>query len=258
MGVAFVVTQMAGPATGSIELVQTDNRVQFHAGGSAQWRDVSGPQSLEPGDRLRTGPGGFALIEFPRGVSVRVDNTSEFELLADDRLYLDAGAVYVDAAGPGSMQIATEHGTARDIGTRFEVRLVDEGWQVSVRDGAVVLRDGDRGEARALAGERLTVAGGELRRDSVGPADASWRWTHSALRPMEIEGRMLSSYLTWWSRESGVEVVYAKPIDSSIAAQTRLHGDLGGLSLEAGFDAVIAGTGFRVLDRDMQRVIVTN
>jgi ferric-dicitrate binding protein FerR (iron transport regulator) len=249
---------MADPLAGSAALAQVSNVVEVYPASEPGWRRALEQEVLMPGDRLRSGPDGFALVQLPRGVTLRVDEASEFELLGEDRVFLQAGAVYVDAPGIGTLGVDTEHGSARDIGTQYEVRLLDAGWQVSVRDGAVVMDDASRGEVQAVAGERLIVAGGEVERRIVGPSDVSWDWTHEALRPMAIEGRTLSTYLDWWSRESGVRVVYAKPIDASLAGQTRLHGDLGELSLDDGFRAVIAGAGFRVVDRDEQQVIVTN
>jgi hypothetical protein len=260
LGFAFNVSQQgADPGAGGVELAQRVNSVEVYSTATGQWRDAPERMALEPGDRLRSGPRGFAVINLPDGVTLRMDAASEFALFGDDHVHLDSGAVYVDASGAGTLRVDTALGSARDIGTRYEVRLLDaDRWQVSVRDGTVVLSDDVRGEVQARAGERLIVADNRLHREAVGPADASWDWTHGALRPMAIEGRMLSAYLDWWSRESGVTVEYAKPISRSIAGQTRLHGDLSGLSLDGGFDAVIAGAGFRVVDRDEERVIVTN
>ncbi len=72
----------------------------------------------------------------------------------------------VDSRGsPGSIEIRTALGTARDVGTRFEVRLGDGALRVRVRDGVVeVDHAGETHEAGAGAELTLDAAGTPARR----------------------------------------------------------------------------------------------
>lgn len=221
------------------------------------WQSLAPGHKLLPGDGVRTSTHGYGSLALTSGVDLRMDRDTQLELLENDEVLLQRGAIYVEAPGPSTLAVRTVHGIARDIGTRFEVRLDDASWQVQVRDGKVIVEDRVAGEAIADAGERLRVSGRDFSREPVGRADASWRWTHAALRPMAIEGATLDAYLAWWAREMGLRVSFREPIDEAIAAQTRLHGSLEGLTLEQGLEAVVAGAGYRVVDRDSTEVILT-
>lgn len=256
LGLGLMLTRAPAPDMAAWRLAHRVKDISYRPAGTGEWLPVDDATDLAVGDRLRTGSQSYALLELPEDVTVRMDAGSELELRAAQQLYMPKGAIYVDAPGAGALLVETPRGSARDIGTRFEVRLMDEGWRIQVRDGRVLMNDRAQGQAEAAAGERLLAADGGLERQSVSPADASWQWTYRAARPMVIEGSTLGAYLAWWSREAGLTVDYARPLDATIAGQTRLHGDLTGLTLEQGFQAVVSGAGFRVVDRDEQQVIV--
>lgn len=256
VGLGLFLAQNPAPDTSSGHLAHHVNEIAYQPSGTGEWLPVDGVAQFAAGDRLRSGADSYAMVELADGITVRMDAASELELGAGQELYLEEGAVYVDAPGASTVVVETPLGSARDIGTRFEVRMFDDAWRVQVREGIVLMDDHQQGAARAVAGERLLASGDELQRQAIGTTDVSWQWTHQAASPMTIEGSTLGSYLAWWGRESGVEVGYSKPIDAAIADQTRLHGDLDGLSMEQGFRAVVAGAGFRVVDRSEQQVIL--
>ncbi|PYT18437.1 MAG: hypothetical protein DMF51_00040 [Acidobacteria bacterium] len=82
--------------------------------------------SLLAGSELETGAGGRAALALPGGHSVRLDSETRVRLLSGPALQLDRGALYVDS-GPGrprptAVEIRTEMGLVRDVGTQFEVR----------------------------------------------------------------------------------------------------------------------------------------
>jgi hypothetical protein len=174
----------------------------------------------------------------------------------DGQLYLEAGAVYVDAPGAATLTVATRWGEARDIGTRYEVRLLADDWQVQVREGRVRMADSEAGNAVVGPGERLIARGDVFQRSNVPEFDSSWSWTHQALQVPAIEGESLVSYLRWWSAESGVTVHFASAIDEQLASQTILHGSLDGLGLEEGFLVTLSSAGYRAVDWTPGEVIL--
>lgn len=221
------------------------------------WMPVHERTMLAPGDTVRSAADGYGALALADGARLRLDRGTQLDLQAPGEIFLHRGAIYVEAPGASTLAVHTARGVARDIGTRFEVRLVDDGWRVQVREGRVVVNDRNTGSAVADAGESLLARDDGFAREIVSSTDSSWQWTHSAMPPMAIEGATLRAYLDWWSKESGLAVRFERPIDSTIAGQTQLHGSLDGLTIEQGFSAVTAGAGYRVVDRTAQQVMLT-
>ena len=172
----------------------------------------SGLSSFRIGDRSRAGDGvdttggGLAGLRLAGGASVRVDRDTRVRLVSDIMLVLDRGAIYVDSGGePGarSLEVHTRWGVARDIGTRFEVRLRGSALRVRVRDGLVRLSQ-DRQSHDANPGEELTLDGdSSVVRRSVPVFGSEWAWAFALARPFDLEGRSLRDFLDWITGENG-------------------------------------------------------
>lgn len=89
-------------------------------------------------------------------------------------IHLRYGAIYIETAPDAATQhrpfiVATEHGTARAIGTRFTVRQQAQRSQVAVLQGAVEVTARDSAAVQRLqAGEQATFD-----RDAIGPVEAA-------------------------------------------------------------------------------------
>lgn len=197
------------------------------------------------GTVLETGSDGAsparAALRLAGGASVRLDVDTRLRLAAGSVLELERGAVYVDSGTLAQqLEVRTPLGIARDVGTRFEVRLGPgaESLRVRVRDGEVVLeRDG---ESRPAAPRRIG-AGGELAVlpdgtaveatvPSWGPA---WEWVAAIPPPFDVEGRSLQEFLDWAAEEGGWELRFADQAVADQASANVLHGSsIDGLSLE--------------------------
>ena len=258
-GIAFGVLRVSQPESPGIGSIRyTVNAPQFRTKHSNTWEALRETRTINVGDSLRLGPSAYAVLTLENGLEMRLDSDTEVEFLALNRLYLHSGAIYADAPGDASLIVETAMGVARDIGTRFEVRLRDATrWSVQVREGKVLMHDKFAGQATARAGERVSVDSNGFERKPVGSADASWRWTYEATQPLAIDGESLRTYLVWWGREMGLQIDFAKPIDAAIAHQTLLHGDLEGMSMEEGFAAVLTSSGYTVVDRDGNKLMLT-
>ena len=172
---------------GAVTILDADGRA----------REARKDQPLVAGLAVASGDGrdgapGRTLLRLADGASVRLDRGSLVRFVSASVLALERGAVYVDSepvlgADRRDRQVRTDRaievrtalGTARDVGTRFAVRLVEESERagprqvrvrVRVRSGAVVVERSGRSR-RAVAGQELTV----------GPRDA-------ALRDVEVYG----------------------------------------------------------------------
>ena len=200
-------------------------------------------QRLAPGDRVRTGADGGMILIAASGHEVRVDRASAFELRGADRIALMAGAVYVDSrdgASTGSLHVTTPFGVARDVGTRFAVRVDDDGLEVIVRDGEVRVRDaavGAEWSAHAGEGLRRPSRATEVTRFDVVAWDPRWDWARD-LVAFEVNGAPTHDYLAWLSREYGWTLRYADEQARARALEPGF-GVVDGLTVEETLDAVM-------------------
>ncbi len=194
---------------------------------------------------LETGAGSRAAFQLAAGHELRLDVETRLRLVSDRVLALERGAVYVDSRGaPGSLEIRTALGTARDVGTRFEVRLADGGLKVRVRAGVVEV-DRDGGRHRASAGAELTVgADGTLARRAIDVYGREWRWSLEVAPAFDIEGRSLREFLDWVTRETGWRLRVAEAVAGGAGAVT-LNGSIAGLAPDEALDVVLPTTGLR-------------
>ncbi|MEX2327537.1 MAG: FecR family protein [Pseudomonadales bacterium] len=250
---SILVTMAAGwyllvpaPAPEAIAVVET-------AIGQVQYLDADGNwQPLDPArgldaTSLRTERDSFVNLKLATGSNVRIDQDSSIRLDSTQRISLAAGAVYIDsnAKADANVDIHTRYGVAREIGTRFEVRLVPNAWRVQVRDGRVRVSN-DRIDQVAAAGERIQMSAENRLTFSTVPAnDPSWQWAQRAAAPFRIEGASLHDYLTWVAHETGEALLYDSPQAEQQADRTILHGSIAGLTPRESLDVVLATTDFR-------------
>ena len=110
------------------------------------------------GEWIETGAHSRVALRFGDTTSVRVDTGSRLRALSPGVIELSAGAVYVDAGRDGSqLEVRTPLAVARDIGTQFEVRLVDGALRLRVRTGIVELKDRER-SISGRAGTEITLS----------------------------------------------------------------------------------------------------
>ncbi|MDP5071264.1 MAG: FecR family protein [Congregibacter sp.] len=241
---------------GAARLALRVNNLEYSPAGAESWETAPESARFVSGDRLRLSEDSYAALTMSNGTELRLDQSTELRFVSEDSVFLQRGALYADAAGESTLRVITSQGSAQDIGTRFEVRVGDNSWQVQVREGRVVLDDQRAGTAFADAGERLIAEDDGFVKEPVSLSDTSWTWTQAAVRPMVIEGTLLKDYLHWWSRESGVVVKFQSDIDQAIAGQTLLHGSLDGLSLNDGLRVVLSSSGYHVVDNDDKQLTV--
>lgn len=276
----------AGPATAeTVARVEVlDGAVTARAPGDVADGERDGKAVLElavdlelpAGVELVTGAAGSVpgrtAMRLAGGASLRLDTGSRARLLSGSEIELAKGAVYVDTgadtdtgASTGmhdALRIHTPLGVVRDVGTRFEVRLLDAGGEkesglksatgdradalrVRVREGRVDLR-WDATTDSAEAGEELTLhADGSLDRNPVALHGPAWDWVLQVAPVFEIEGRTLAELLAWVTRETGWEIRYGDPALADAAGSIVLHGSLGAATPDQAPQVVLPGAGLR-------------
>jgi len=253
--VALGVWQSKAPEPAPVMATLTRLSGAVEAGVGVGWQPVTVGQSLRVGQQLVTGPQGKAALTLAKGVTLRLDTDTRIALAGIDRVVVERGAVYLDSGGRAAagsrLRIDSAFGSTRHVGTQYEVRMLPEQMQVSVREGQVAVTDEARSATPALAkaGEQLTIEStGAVTRRAVDRQDPRWNWITDVTPPYAIEDRRLTEFLTWVCRETGRDLVFASPEVRVAAEEIVLRGSVAGLSPEAALAAVMATTNLSYSD----------
>jgi hypothetical protein len=259
IGLVTVRTIVTAPniVVANVSLATGD--VKARASAWRGWKSANAEQAVHDGDTVMTGSNGRAALALAGGVSLRLDHDTRIAF--DDAEHVDVleGAVYVDSGAEASakaLQIRTPAGAVRHVGTQYEVRLVDAGTRVRVREGRVELMPADGGAHSVAAGEQVVVSSaGVLAREPIATSGSEWEWVLNVAPPFDIDGHRVREFLTWVGRELGREIVFASAESEAEANRAVLSGSMGGLTPAEAIAAVLPTTRLRSLDRDGQIVI---
>jgi ferric-dicitrate binding protein FerR (iron transport regulator) len=224
--------------------------VRVTSGWLDRWHAVDSGQALLEGQVIETDPEGRGALALRGGISARLDRGSRLVIAAADRLELERGSIYVDS-GPGHapaapLDVVTPTGSVRHVGTRYEVRLLESGVQVRVRDGTVEWRSSGGSVERGGPGQQLTISNdGGVERASVPAYGAAWDWTMEVAPSIDIDGMPLSRFLAWTARETGLQLAYVSPEVEREAAGIVVHGSIAGLTPPEALSAVLVTTSVR-------------
>jgi ferric-dicitrate binding protein FerR (iron transport regulator) len=208
---------------------------------------------VRSGEWIETDARARVALRFANGTSVRLDVGSRVRPVSAGVIELSAGAVYVDTGREsGRFEVRTPVGTAHDIGTQFELRLIDRAVRLRVRTGMVELRDGARSVAGRGGTEVIFSDSGAVSRP-IAAHGSEWHWATVVSPALNIEGRALASFLESMSREHGWALVYGDPSLAREAAGIVLHGSVAGLSPRDALDVTLRTSGltFRLADREL-------
>ena len=199
------------------------------------------------GSRLTTGRGSRAAFVLAGGGSLRMDVDSEVVVETPARLFLHRGGVYLDSddeEGPQT-EVRTVFGTAREVGTQFEVRRSLDELVVRVREGLVEVVRGSVEYEVSLGAMLRLAADGSHTVATIATYGDEWDWVQSVAPVFEIEGRTAAQLLDWVSRETGLWVSYASLEVEEEAHRTVLHGSIEGVAPAQAPALVLPGCGLR-------------
>jgi ferric-dicitrate binding protein FerR (iron transport regulator) len=246
LGVALVM-RWAPPLAQPVELARVARIVgAVEVATGDGWQPLLEAQAnLAAGTRIRTRTDGRAAIELAAGVSLRLAPDSEAVLDAPGRLYLQRGTAYLDS-GPRparrGIEVVTPAGTARELGTQFELHVAGVGLRLRVREGAVVIDHGGR-SVTGQAGEEVSIDPfGGVQRTTIAPDDPAWQWAESVAPMPDMDGQPASALIAWVARETGRNLRYATPQVEQRAATVILHGEIRHLAPLEALEAMLATT----------------
>ncbi len=216
-------------------------------------------QQLAIDDSLMTNDHSRAALSLGH-LSVRLDRNTQATLSAPNRITLTTGALYIDAspeAPATALTVQVQGFLINHLGTQYQVRTQGKDIEISVREGRVTFEHappahssdgefGPDGVGQGQAGERIRIAAtGEISRDALSPYAQDWQWAAAAAPRFDIDDQSLSTFLAWFARETGREILYASPAVQVMAGQIQLRGSIEGLDLDTALDAVLATTSLR-------------
>ena len=185
-------------------------------------------ETLFSGVDLVTGSAGRAALRLASGLSLRLDRNTRVRVDSPRSVFLERGALYVDSgADPDtgrSIEIQTSLGTARDVGTQFEVRLEGDDLVVRVREGLVELSHEGRLRDAPAGQETRMSRGGDLERRSLLSHGPEWAWIAEAAPPFPLEGSSLEDFADWIAREAGWTVRFEQRVVEESASTIVLEG----------------------------------
>lgn len=205
-------------------------------------RDAEKGGSIAADTRISTAVDGRIALRLANGQSLRIDQASQLVVRSASHITLMAGGIYIDsdqAIAASTVQVDTPFGTARDVGTRFQVRLTDAALKIGVRSGLVEIGRNSRREFAVNEGSFLELGpsgrtgGGDLRSD-----DPDWLWIESIPPAFDLEGASLAQYLEWYAHELGLVLRWESNGAEQRASSVRLSGSIEGASLEEGLEIV--------------------
>jgi ferric-dicitrate binding protein FerR (iron transport regulator) len=236
----------------SLEAVGGIVNIESMDGASQQATADSNGLEIFSGSWLVTGEQSRAAVRLANGQSVRLDVGSRLRLDSAQRLTLVKGGVYVDSGFEGeggTIEIDTPLGVARDIGTQFELRVVNGSLSILVREGRVALSRAE-GDLEIPEGTSVLVdSAGGVETSPIDPWAEEWDWVQVVAPTLEIEGVRLMVFLDWVSRESGRWITFADSETEALARNTVLHGTIEGLIPARALQVVLPGCGMKVEER---------
>ncbi|HEY7378350.1 MAG TPA: FecR family protein [Steroidobacteraceae bacterium] len=243
---AWLLNQSPAPTVvvASIERSLGEGTVQ--AAQAAAQRRFADREQLYTGDTVSTGDTGSVSIRM-QDVSVRLDHDSSVQLTAQDEVRITSGALYVDSGlernTTRSLRVQTPAGVVEHMGTQYEVRLLDSGTRIRVREGRIQFSASDGGRIVSEAGTQLMILpDGEVHSEFVARSGDDWAWVGRVVPTFAIDDRPLPEFLQWVSRELGEAIVYATPASETAAAEVHLRGSIEGLTPDEALAAVLSTT----------------
>jgi ferric-dicitrate binding protein FerR (iron transport regulator) len=128
---------------------------------------------------VQTAGGARATLRLADGVEVRLDTGTEVVFPVSGAVTLTRGGAFFDTGarrGSEPIEVRTAIATVHDIGTRFEVRLIDNAMRVRVRDGIVQMHSGGASRPGARGTELLARQDGSIETRPIPITGADWDW----------------------------------------------------------------------------------
>jgi ferric-dicitrate binding protein FerR (iron transport regulator) len=230
-----------GAATATVERVE--GKLRRESDRAAVSARLSPGETLHAGEWVQTDRAGRAALRLINGTSIRIDAGARLQLVSTKSIELASGGIYLDVAERGErIEVRTPFGSARDIGTQFEVRVANHELRLRVRTGRVELRTAAR-TIDAAAQTELIVGATSVTSKHISASGPAWEWAAALGPTLAIEGRSLASFLEQLCREQGWRLHYDDAALAIDASGIILHGSVEGLQPRAALSVALTTSG---------------
>ncbi|MEO1576600.1 MAG: FecR family protein [Pseudomonadota bacterium] len=213
------------------------------------------PLTLHQGQRITTEAGAVLALRWHDGSIVKLGEASRVEMISDSVVRLASGRLYFDSAVSerGRLDVLTERGTVRHIGTQYLAEMTDGALTVSVREGSVAV-DAPQASGTISAGAALRYdgRGAPVRLDA---RSMDWSWVDDA--EALAGSQSAHEFLTWVAVKTGYDVEYAQDGARELALRTLLVGEVSSAPLLE-LEIRMLTTDLRyTLDERRRKIVVT-
>lgn len=241
---AFTWHDVANAAVvGSVSRIESGSLVRKSVGLFPE-RTLAVGMPVHAGEALEAR--GSVLLVLEGRDTLRIAPGTRIELQGLNQLELQAGQVYFDlppqSKRTGHLRLKTPVGVVEHLGTQFEVATLDGEVRIRVREGTVQLHRGQGTEIATAGTELLASMQGAVHRATIATFGRQWLWVEALAPDYEIESVPLLDFVYHAAREAGLHVVFADAHARDLAARTRLHGSVSGLTPLESLTSVISAT----------------
>ena len=246
VGAVMLVSQLMIEAPMVASVVSVFGAAETGARGHAM-TTLHANDQLHAGSVLETDHNGGVNLQLTSGHSLRLAAATRVRIEADS-VVLDAGALYLDSGEDQQatpIEVRSHLATVTELGTQYMATLNGNSLQVSVREGAVRVSQGNT-VALATAGEMLHLDEfGNTEKLAVPRYGEHWTWVAQLARVPALDDLTLAEFLHWLVREHGWQLEFANPELAQDASTVALYGSIDGMSGEDALAAVMMATQWR-------------
>jgi hypothetical protein len=189
--------------------------------------------TLYGGQVLATTQSARLAILMNSGESVRIDENTRLAFVSEKEIELQSGRIYVDSqltavnANPDeSLLINTHAGVIQHLGTQYMTHVGDSSVVVSVREGQVLVANGDL-ESIANPGQQISVSpGGKPSVKEISTYGKIWQWAELVTPEFNLDGRSAFDFIHWVGRETGRVIQFSTDEAEQLARSTELRGSI--------------------------------
>lgn len=237
LAVGVTINTLRVPSAVPVTVATIDKSIGslYLLGEQSELQETHDLSALTVGQTILTGHGSSVGLLWGAGGSLRIDEDTRIEFIARDAIVLRSGRVYFDsqpselsagimAGTAASFEIRTEQGVVSHVGTQFMTRVDAISLWVSVREGQVLI-DGLTYRETADEGERIKFSGGGRPEVvNISRHGDAWNWAEAVAPSADVDKRTVHEFLTWVSRETGLQLHYKDATAESAAHRDTLTG----------------------------------
>jgi len=232
IAISFNALQVSNVQPMQVATIDRNHGSIYLVGEQSLMQEMSDFSSVYAGEIIETGSDAGMSLEWGGGGSLRIDKNTRIEFTSDESVFLRFGQMYFDsqpasmAAITGSgLEISTDHGLVKHLGTQYMTTVAERDLIVKVREGEVSVDGAYVAQAVAVAGQQMTVSGGAapsvLDIDRYGEI---WAWAEAMAPTLNMDGRSTYDFLQMTAREIGLVVEYENDTAEKIARDGTLRG----------------------------------